>query len=689
MKIMERVGVYLLLLTLGICPRPAAAQTDISKFPLSKAIPADAFVAVAARANPEREFLDEYWEEVFRAFHESGILSDIWDLVTDSVDDEQLETIESIHDRFAELFGAVDWHQMFAEEFIHAGRFTMPSPIGSVYEGVMMGRMKAEAAEANYGALKGILKEVVKFAESHGGKGVVAVVETNEDGLTIAGLAPEGVPMSILCVARQGDVIAISFGGSALLEECFRLLRGDSDKEALVATARFKQAFSQLPAAEDSWSFVSPTTIFGSMRELMKLISGGMDGDDGHGHMKQDQVRGSQQGSKGNGVKDEGDAEEDSDEGQGSEVDRKAIVFGVIGQLLNDLDIFDYVAEVEWTDGYRVFTDSSAVLKPNAKQSPFYGVVAGGGPVEKFDRFIPKEADTFSCTSGLNFNHLYRYVRSLLGKCGPDVKSFMDEFDRMQKEDWELDIEKDVLSLFEGQVISVSMGGNSWALMFKVTNEEKMAEQVDRLFSFINRNLGEDQGLILTPTKVHGKREFTQISHPMMMMLGGMSPPLVGCAEGYLVVASSAKTVNRCLQTAAGEHPSIAKNKRWTKEAVQPSSHNVDAISFTDERNTGPELQGMIAGLSMALGMAGMFGQDMPPEVKSIMQAAPPILAKLGPVLGKLDFYRSSAGVTTFDGQKWMTKSVQNYKTPKEMTKPKPEKSAPKAPSAGSDDGDA
>lgn len=76
LKSSRRIALSLALAWPLLACLPASAQTDLSKFPLAKAFPADAFVAVATRANPERKFLDEYWGEVTTAFMDSGILQD-------------------------------------------------------------------------------------------------------------------------------------------------------------------------------------------------------------------------------------------------------------------------------------------------------------------------------------------------------------------------------------------------------------------------------------------------------------------------------------------------------------------------------------------------------------------------------------------------------------------------------------
>jgi hypothetical protein len=621
---------------------PARAQTDLSRFGLAKAIPADCFIAVAARANPDRQFLDAYWARVIDTFLESGILDDIWDICTETMNDESLEVAEDLRERFGTLCGQVDWCELFTKEMIHVGRFSIPTAGGSPYEGLIMGRMDPKKADANYTALRSILSELVKFANAQAGEPVVQVIESEADGVKLAGLAPMGMPTAVVAVAQWKDTVAVSFGGQALMAECIDLLRGESNIDPLIQSKRFTKAFAELPPAEDSLVFFDPSLLFERVGGMIKMFAGGH-----------------QAGQP---------AQEPQGE-NGAAAAEETHPVDVVVRLFEDLAIIDVVAEVEWTEGYRVFTESSATLRPGAADRPIVKFLAGGEVRGGFERFIPKEADNFSCSTGVNLVSFCQYIRGLIAGMGPDGEATLAEFDRMQKEDWGIDLEKDVLALFAGPVIAVEMGSD-WVLGLKVTNEEKAVKQVNNLLSMLNGVLGEENALMLSPVKVAGDHTFTQVTHPMMMIMGGLSAPVWGCAEDHLFVASSVKAASRVLKTASGNHPNITANQRWKAEGLRPGSGRLDSINFADERTTAQDLQALVGILSMASGFAGMGIQgqpDLPPQVSAIVSGLPTILAKLGPVVGKLDFYQSSAGVTTFDGQQWHTKSVQNYKEPSEV----------------------
>ena len=75
-------------------------------------------------------------------------------------------------------------------------------------------------------------------------------------------------------------------------------------------------------------------------------------------------------------------------------------------------------------------------------------------------------------------------------------------------------------------------------------------------------------------------------------------------------------------------------------------------------------LAGLVGGGSMGLGMAGAMIPDQ--DARPIIAKIAGMLAKLTPVVRKIDFYKSSASYTTFDGQAWHTRAVTHYVSPAE-----------------------
>jgi len=621
----------------GISAGVAVAQTDMSRFSLAKAVPADAFIAVAARSNSKREFLDQYWGEVHTAFMNSGILTDIQDMIADAIPDEQSEEFESIIESFGGLCKKVEWGKLFKQEMVFAQRFSTPAP-GMLYaEGVVLSRLDKKSASANYAALKSVLDEISKFIEAKAGEDIVAVAETNRDDITMSTLGPATMPGIGVSIAVWQDIIVIGYGGSTMIDESIALLRGTSQKPGLVTTARFKAAFAKLPPAEDSIFFFDAQRMLSTMQNVCSMAAQAMAGN--------------AQGPEGA-------------ETTGEEANAEPLAwFKLVGTILDDVSIIDSIAAVEWTDGFRVYSETATSLRDGAKSSPLFNVFTHTKGLKDFARHIPKEAETFQASSGVDLVELYDYLAKTVKSNVPGGEAIIAKFDKMQ-EGWELNVKKDVLALIQGPTVFAHMG-KDWTMLVAVTDEKKAESQVDRLLTALNKAFGQENALMISNVQVGEGMKFKQLSHPMMMMMGGMSPPVLGCADGYFMLGSSAQAIKKCLLTAAGKHPNITKSKRWQAEALVPKGA-ITSISFTDESKMAEELQAGIAGMSMAMGMVGMFAAEAPPEVRGFFTSLPPILAKLGPVVGKMDFYQSYAAYETFDGQTWHSYGVQNYKKPGE-----------------------
>jgi len=655
------------------CAATVFAKTDMAKFPLAKAAPADAFLAISAKHNTERKFLEEYNGKVWEAFSDSGIMQDVWDLIIDMMPEEDAEKFEAIVDRFKSHVTSIQWSEMFGKEMVHIGRLSPTITAGSPYEGVLIGRMDSKSAEANYGHLKAILDEITKLAKEAGGSHSAAsedgddseatddsaegddakkedaptaksgnadsgsplsVVEEKLHGGTFARLLVSGYPGgSIVSVGYRGDLVVISFTGDKLVKDCMDLLKGEAEKTSLIESKRFKTAIDELHDAEDAVVFFDIGKMFGAINGMVKTVK---------------------------------DMEKNDAEAQ--------TAMNVVTKLIDDLSMIDYMVAVEWTEGYRTMGESLTTLVDSAKSRPMYKVFVNGKTADDFAKFVPKKTHTFSVGTGINWTELYRYIVNFVESTGPDGKEAIAEWGKMQKQ-IELDVEKDVMGLFEGPYASVNLGkdGSEWVLLLKVSDEKKAEAQIKRLLDTVNGLMNQGEGgpggLILTPVTIAGKKGFTQISHPMMAMMGGIKPPVVGCGEGHLIIGSSAQSISECLETSKGEAPNITESKRFKDEVLMPKGGKVDSISYVDQANFAGEMQEMISGLGMGLGMAGMFAQGAPKEFRTLLGAIPPILGKLVPVVEQLDFYLSTATVASFDGMRWRTTTVQNYKDPKDVKK--------------------
>ncbi|MCK4341538.1 MAG: tetratricopeptide repeat protein [Phycisphaerae bacterium] len=339
-------------------------------------------------------------------------------------------------------------------------------------------------------------------------------------------------------------------------------------------------------------------------------------------------------------------------------------------RLMNAVGILDYVAVVESTDGFSVQTESVAVLVPDARERPIYPVFCKADQLTDFDRFLPAETMSFSVSGGIDLGELYTFLEDSFLVAGPFGEELLAQWEEIQTEIG-LDVRKDILDWIDGGYVSVTLEGDEGSVwLIKVTDEQVAREKITAALEFLSKNLTEavakDPSLamlamlsIRTSPVQHERLEGFEHLH------FGMSPePMVwGVAEGHLIFGTSDDVVALCLATADGAHAGIRENQRAMSEAIVPAGP-FTSVTLTDQRKLGEELAMGIGMVSMVSGMMTMAIPD--PEIRPVISKIAGMLAKLTPVVRKIDFYKSTANHTTFDGQAWHTHMVTHYVSPAE-----------------------
>jgi len=113
---------------------PAIAKDK--PFSLARAIPDDVFIFNAERHNPEREFIDRYWGEVFSALKETGIGDDLMGLIGSLLGEGSMAEFERLKERATDLVEGVNWEQLGEGEMVFAERLAPPIRVGD--GGMMM-----------------------------------------------------------------------------------------------------------------------------------------------------------------------------------------------------------------------------------------------------------------------------------------------------------------------------------------------------------------------------------------------------------------------------------------------------------------------------------------------------------------------------------------------------------------------
>ncbi len=837
--------------------------------PLAAAVPNDVFLYIAERKNPERKFLDDYWQDVMQALSDSGIGDDLMGMLGLAIGDDGTAEVERLKQRAMELLDGVDWDALNGQEMVFAERF---DPLSLPFEEnvrvvsasmVWLFRGTADGPANNFDGLVAILEAIAEEMNTATGSQALAVRQSEKDGAQVARLnllamVPGAAPLT-LSVARYQDIIIIGFR-EELFEDSLALAVGKKTGESLASNERFRNAFKDLPPAEDTMLFFDMQAMLKPLRAVFDLMVNEMaDGEDVYHntritgqaaninaqalsayrmgdsakalkfireayeagsrscyvlynlacfnalqgnhdealewldkaieggfyapnkiardsdlkslrsdtrfqtalsrakelaamHAAEDivvnstrtgeayrQTRMAYKSCEQNNYQEGFENAEracsmapddprshyclacchallDHQESALSELE-KAVELGfycpqfiskdddfkrfrdskrfkmilskarrkaqdehvkraqhktrvaqtLLNRITDAVGIMDYVAVVESTEGYSTHAESIGVLVADARSRPFYPVIAKGYTLEQFDRFLPKETESFSISGGVDFGALYTFLLDTLREAGPSGEKVLTQWTAVQKQ-YDFDIERDLISWIGGEIINVTLEDGNSVFMVKVNDETVAREKVAKALAFSNDKLNELKQSI-PPLAMLSVRT-GPINHDELDGFEGiffsMSPqPIVwGVTDGHLILSTSADSAALCLKTARGEHEGLSLNKRVMAEALVPTGPFA-SVSLTDQRKMGENIATGIGIASMMTAMGGSFVPD--PQIQPYLNRLSGILAKLGPIATKINFYKSTASLTVFDGQRWHSHSVTHYKSPSEL----------------------
>jgi len=349
-----------------------------------------------------------------------------------------------------------------------------------------------------------------------------------------------------------------------------------------------------------------------------------------------------------------------------------ALAQRVLNRVTEVGELFDYIAEVQTTDGYATRTETLEVLADDARNNSLFPVVAKQAPIANYDRFLPEETTGFWISNGIDLSALHDIIEKTIRGADAEGEAVWAHWTALQ-ENLGFNLKRDVLDWLRGDLAYVSVesepGSSAWVVMIGVKDEAAAREKISSAMTFASSWLGE----LAKQNPMVGMLTF-RVEPSTRRRLDGFhcihramspQPASVGIKDGWLFVSNREDAVAMCLATAAGEHPNVRRNEHLMAHALMPSD-GVQSISFQDQRDLGADYAQATQIGSMALGMASMGIPN--PEVQQMIGRLSAIVGKLGPVLRKIDFYKSNSSYTTFDGQAWHTRKITHYKTPAERT---------------------
>lgn len=615
------VAVGLWLAAVAAAVSPAAYAGGIDDFTLTRAIPADVFMAAHSRSHDGQAFLKAQYARVWEALENSGIDKDIKRMVMSLAEGEgDKEEAERLWTQMSDLLAGVEWATLGEREFAFAMKLGAP-----LFDMVFLFMPPEDEIAGDFTGLAAILKTLADLAPND-----LALTEDDSGDTQVRALSPKNAPIPMaVTLARHKNVIMLAAGGS-MGEQVLAMLKEPAG-QTLASTERFAAAFKNLPAPTDSLTFLDLARMMSQIRKL----SGDM----------MDMMP--------------------APAPDAPDYEQYQTVRKLPGKIIDQLDMFEYLAEVATTRDKRTTTDITLLLRDGASEKPLYKAFFGNGTLQDPLKYIPATAGSFSVTSGIDFLALYKEVTRFIQNEIPEGADAIAQLEKAQA-DAGISVENDILGWIRGGFTSFDVPGpgqfsaGEFAFMLSVRDEAKAREMLGKLFDLVGPMLQQQNGTIEVAA-IEGVEGFRSVLHPMLGMVQ-MTRPTLGVHDGQLMFGSSPKVLTSALEVGAGKGDNFAKNERFRSEGLTLGA-NVTSISFSDTSRTGQDLSQMLKMVPM-IGM--MAGQEL--QRNPALGAGLRIISKLAPVVEKLDFFLSDCSQTTFDGKVITTQTVSNYREPPSST---------------------
>ena len=576
----------------------AAAADQPQSLDLRRAVPADVFMAVHGKHNPERDFQREYYKEVWETVRETEIIERAIKIVTDRAPEEDVEKAKSVLEELREAVAPVDGEAILnCSEVVYAQSYEFPAS-----HQLLLMRLTPEAAAVTEQAVKNLFG----LAEKHSnGEAAVETVEEGDVVVTILSL-PEEVPFrpAVACI---DDVLLFSTW-EQLARRSLGMLAG-GEGESKFDDPRLKEALGRLPEPEDSLVFYDGRMQFSKLREIGAFIR---------------------------------KLEPDNPQSER--------VAGLVELLIDELAILDYEVTVEFTEENRNCSAAYGKLVPGAEEKLLAKVLGGGETFEQWQRWVPAGALSYSLATGANLHPAYERIMEVVEERIPEAKPTLEQFERLQSE-YDVYLDRDILQAFSGEFVSVALppatpsplGGQDSVIAFRCHKPERIRELLHRLVD----RLQEIPAVEAQQLKLVESEELEGFEELSALVLSAFNArPVIGFRDGWMVVGSNAQVVEKVFDTKAGEGQTIAETeafKQFNLEVEGP----VAAISYTNLAENTRQVSALLNQVGFLAPMIiGLAGAEADSADLEIVQEVLGLLPSVAKIVAKFDFLEAQLSVT-------------------------------------------
>ena len=588
----KTLGVIALLA--GLVVAPATADD------LREAVPNDCFIAVWGKHNPERDYQKQYHAAIWETVQETQIVEKLIQAMQGNMSEQEVAQFEQMQTVLKGIVEPINWDAVGnVKETIYCQRMQ-----GIMSQHLLMMKMPDNGAQSLVDAVKNAFNLVEQASQ-----GQVGMETETIEGVEFTTLGlPSDVPTRPYFAATR-DGMFVFTTSKPLVQEAMKLLANPSS-ESKFDDARVKEALQELPEAEDSIAFFDGRTLFKQLNQIPGFV---------------------RQMSRGN---------EDADR-----------IMEMVEEIFEEMAVFDYEVTVEYTEKHQNRAAVYGKLVEGYDDKVVGRMFATGKPFEKWNRWVPANAKSYSLSTGMSLHPLYAWMMEEIPEHFPEAEQGLAQFAAIQ-EQIGVDIDKDILQAFTGGSVSVTMPGDTMSplgtpmdksVMFvRCAKPKKIRELMGRGLEMLNGLDQLQQIGGVNMEAIEGMEGFETLTAGPLAQMG--IKPVVGFKDGWMVIGSDADAVKKVLETKEGSGDTIVDSEVF-KSFSLPIRGPVTSVSYTNSgENTRAMAQGLQqvgAMLPMAMGMAAQNGADVS-KAKDFLA----LLPSVGKIIEKFDFYDKTLTVT-------------------------------------------
>jgi hypothetical protein len=592
---------FALSLSLSLVVATRAWADDKTTVDLRQAVPADAYMAVDAVHNPERDYQRAYMADIWRTVQDEKLVERVSAIIANQTKDQKLDDAKAVLEELKAAVAPIDFKSLCeAKEIVVAQQMEVFFNIHLV-----LARLTPEAATNCEQGVKNLFDVIVKHA---GDKVSVSSEQVGAATMTTLHFPP-GPPPYSPTIARVGDVLLFA-SSERLARRSLAMLQG-SGEASKFSDPRLVEALKQLPAPEDALVFFDARQMFSQVRDIGKFIRDQKPGD--------------------------------------AKAERAS---SMMEKIVDEASILDYVVAAEFTEGQKNCKTSLIKMMADADSKALVSAVEGGQPFEHWERLVPADAVSYSLSTGVNLHPIYERVIAFLHDNVPESGPALEKFAKMQ-EKLGVQLDEDILQSFSGESISITLPGDSatsghqHVVALRCEKPERIRELLHKLVDAVQQFPAvKAQQLQLVECKdLDG---FEEVSASMLALVG--KKPVIGFHDGWMIIGSEPKAVERLLDAWSGKSPGIDQSAQFQRFGVKIEGP-VRAVGYNDVaeniRHAAQSLDKAGAVASMFVGMAAAkVDKDHPNPQIEVANELLKLVPSVAKVIGKFDFLEGRLQVT-------------------------------------------